>query len=109
MSTGSRRPPSPPPDLWPEDEVTTIDAPAFVEALNEVQPEDPLLRAHDPPPGEYETPVDVPFCHECGAVVVLDDFTDYVLHAFPSHCMRARSGRWWWCSKFRNSVTYVPE
>lgn len=71
--------------------------------------EDPALRAHDPPPGEFDTPVDVPFCHECASIVVLDDYTDIAMHAFPSHCIRARTGRWWWCSKFRKSVTYVPE
>lgn len=71
--------------------------------------EDPTLRAHDPPPGEFDTPVDVPFCHECASVVVLDDYTDIAMHAFPGHCLRARTGRWWWCAKFRKSVTYVPE
>lgn len=101
----SRRPPSDPPELWPEDENTVIDLdPGDVEDA-----EDPLLRTHDPPPGEFDTPVDVSHCHECGAVVVLDDFTDVALHAYPRHCLRARNGTWWWCSKFRKSVTYVPE
>lgn len=82
-------------DGWDDDDPTKV--------------EDPNLRAHDPPPGEFDTPVDVPFCHECAAVVILDDHTDLAMHAFPSHCIRARTGRWWWCSKFRKSVTYVPE
>lgn len=98
----SRRPPS---DDFGEDEPTVIDGEPLLEPIGE----DPLLRTHDPPPGEYETPVDVVACHECGAVCVLDDYSDVALHAFPGHCLRAKNGRWWWCSKFRKSVTYVPE
>ena len=108
---GAPKPPEPPP-VWPEDENTVIELDPFVDALNEVPREDPQLRTHDPPPPDpfdAVTPVDPPFCHECGKIVVLDDFTDVALHAYPSHCLRARNGTWWWCSKLRKSVTYVPE
>ena len=107
-----RRPSDPPPGDLGEDDPTVIDGDPFVEALNETPREHPELRTHDPPPPDpfdAVTPVDVASCHECGAVVVLDDFTDVAWHAFPAHCLRARTGRWWWCAKFRKSVTYVPE
>ena len=108
MSTRSR-PPRSPDDPWEDEDPTVIDGAPFVEGLNEVPREHPDLRKHDPPPGEFDTPVDVSACHECGRIVVLDDFTDVALHAYPDHCMRARNGTWWWCSKLRKSVTYVPE
>lgn len=85
----SRRPPS---DDFGDDGPTVIDEAS------------PLTAS-----GDYDTPVDVPHCNECGAVVVLDTYTDVSLHAFPSHCLRAKNGLWWWCAKFRKSVTYVPE
>lgn len=84
-----------PDDPWEdEEERTTVDDRAFVEAADAF---------------DALTPVDVASCHDCGAVVVLDDFNDVSLHAYPSHCMRARTGKWSWRAKFRKAVTYVPE
>lgn len=50
---------------------------------------------------DTETPVDVEACRLCGAVCVIDDFDRQSLEAFPSHCIRAQDGGWWFCSKFK--------
>jgi len=52
---------------------------------------------------DTETPVDVEACHLCGAVCVIDDFDLRSLEAFPEHCIRARDGHWWYCSRFRET------
>jgi len=49
------------------------------------------------------TPIDVEACHLCGAVCVIDDFDLRSLEAFPQHCIRARDGHWWYCSRFRET------
>ncbi len=101
MSTGSRRPPSPPPDLtWPEDEVTIVDGAQLVEALNET------------PNGDQITPVELPRCTDCGRVVVFDDFTQaasaVAMNLFSAdRCVRARDGHWWWCGELWQ-VVYKP-
>jgi len=49
------------------------------------------------------TPIDVEACHLCGAVCVIDDFDLRSLEAFPGHCIRAKDGHWWYCSRFRET------
>jgi hypothetical protein len=48
------------------------------------------------------TPVELPRCSECGALVFIDDFDRQSLASFPpDHCMRARNGSWHWCPNFK--------
>ena len=86
----SRRPPSPPDQLGPDDP-TVIEPSPFVSALNEV-------------PGEYDTPETMPRCQECGRVVFFDDFSDaasiVAMGLFSAdRCVRSRDGRMRWCGE----------
>lgn len=51
------------------------------------------------------TPVELPRCFECGAVVFMDDFTEPAsaigLGLFSNkQCLRARDGHWWYCASY---------
>lgn len=59
--------------------------------------------------GEHITPVDLPRCTECGAVVFFDSFDEpaqaLAFGLFGSKtCIRARDGHFWYCSDLRKSV-----
>jgi hypothetical protein len=50
---------------------------------------------------DHDTPVTIPRCAECGAVVFFDDFDAFSLASFPQdRCLRARDGHWTWCANF---------
>lgn len=53
---------------------------------------------------EYDTPVTMPRCLDCGRVVFFDDFTQaasaIAMGLFSAdRCVRARDGHWWWCGE----------
>lgn len=59
------------------------------------------------------TPVELPRCTECGAVVFHDDFTEpaaaLAAGLFASkQCVRARDGHWYWCADLRKYVYFLP-
>lgn len=59
------------------------------------------------------TPVELPRCSECGAIVFFDDFTEpgaaLAFGLFASKtCVRARDSHWWWCADRRKYVYFVP-
>jgi len=61
---------------------------------------------------ENETPVELPRCSECGAVVFLDDFTDLaaaIAMGMFTHgqCVRARDGHWRYCAQSGPTGTLV--
>ena len=64
---------------------------------------------------EAVTPVELPLCVECGAVVFDDDFDDASLAFGLDRCARSRPGvarPWHWCSNYspthRKYVQLVP-
>lgn len=78
--------------------------------------DDPTI-VEDPSVREFEavTPVEVPRCVECGAVVFDDDFDDMALAFGLDRCARSRPGvanPWHWCSNYspthRKYVQLVP-
>lgn len=55
--------------------------------------------------GEHDTPVELPRCTECGAIVFFDDFTEPARAMggglfMDRQCVRARDGHWWYCASF---------
>lgn len=62
---------------------------------------------------EFETPVTMPRCQECGRVVFFDAFTPAASMVAEGmfngdRCVRARDGRWYWCGERRKFVYFVP-
>lgn len=77
----------------------------------ELGPDDPTV-TDGVPLADFDTPVTMPRCVECGRVVFFDDFTQaasiVAMHLFSEdRCVRARDGHWWWCGE-RWRVVYVP-
>ena len=66
---------------------------------------------------EYDSPVTMPRCQECGAVVFFDDFDAASLTLATmagvlgsGRCIRARDGHWWVCAHAianADKVTFV--
>jgi hypothetical protein len=59
------------------------------------------------------TPVELPRCTECGAIVFFDDFTEpaaaLAAGLFGSkNCVRARDGHWHYCADLRKYVYFLP-
>ncbi len=93
MARGSRRPP-PVGDPFPEEEPTRVDLTPAAAA-------------------EFDTPITMPRCQECGRVVFFDAFTpaaSMVAEGLFSgdRCVRARDGHWYWCGERRKFVYFVP-
>lgn len=67
-------------------------------------------------PSEFDSPVTMPRCVDCGRVVFIDDFTvpasALAEGLFSSdRCVRSRPDieRWWrWCCERRTATFYVP-
>jgi hypothetical protein len=85
-TSGAGTGPEPPVgDPWPEEEPTVVE---LTDA--DVQ--------------EFDTPVTMPRCQECGRVVFLDAFTDaasiVAMGLFSAdRCVRSRDGRMRWCGE----------
>lgn len=61
---------------------------------------------------EAITPVELPLCTDCGAVVFLDDFTDIAAAIAVGmftrgQCVRARDGHWRYCAQAGATGTLV--
>lgn len=61
-------------------------------------------------PEDYDTPVEVPLCVECGCAVMTDDFDKPSLASFPNddYCVTSRNKSWWWCRRARKLVQIWP-
>ena len=78
--------------------------------------DDPTI-VEDPSVKQFDTPVTMPRCQECGAVVFFDDFDAASLTLATmagvlgsGRCIRARDGHWWICAHaiaHADKVTFV--
>ncbi len=64
---------------------------------------------------EADTPVSVPACVECGAIVFDDDFDEMALAIGLDRCVRSKplaTQPWYWCANYspthRKLVQFVP-
>lgn len=74
--------------------------------------DDPTI-VEDPSVRQFDTPVTMPRCQECGRVVFFDEFTpraSLIAEGLFSgdRCVRARDAHWYWCGERRKFVYYVP-